>query len=87
MQQDMFSQNYMNPMLQQQGMMGQLASGLLSQGLSGMGDMMSMRNQQVQQAGAGKGAAMGGMTDPSRAQHMGGKNAGQAPYYPSSQNG
>jgi hypothetical protein len=66
MQQDMFSQNYMNPMLQQQGLMGQLASGLLGQGVTGMENMMGMRNQQVQQAGAGKGAAMGGATDPAR---------------------
>lgn len=67
MQQDMFSQNFMNPHMQQQQLMSGFAQNLMGMGMSGYENMMNMRNQQTQQAGAGKGAAMGGMTDPARA--------------------
>ena len=67
MQQDMFSQNFMNPHMQQQQLMSGFAQNLMGMGMGGYENMMNMRNQQTQQAGAGKGSALGGMTDPARA--------------------
>lgn len=68
-QQGMFQENFLNPFMQTQAGL----SGLLGQGMAALGQGLDLRNQQVQQAGAGKGAAMGGMTDPRRAA---GKGAG-----------
>ena len=67
MQQDMFSQNIMNPFMAGAGGL----QSLLGVGLTGMEQSLGRSERQAQAGGAGKGAAMGSAFDPRRSQQKG----------------
>jgi len=58
--QGIYQQNYLNPQLQGLGQIGQIASGLMGQGIGGLDQLLGRQAEGVKAAGSGKGAATGG---------------------------